>query len=97
MVGGMSAARRSEGGSPPERTVWARRRDRGRRRRGGPGCGAGPVASVQGAAAPARRVHGLLHQGGPGRAVQAELPVQAHMADLLETESNIVLSGRFAC
>ena len=56
-----------EEGSPPDRAAQARRRDRGRRRRGGPRCGAGPVASVHGAAVPARRMHGLLHQGGPGR------------------------------
>ena len=31
--------------------------------------------------------------GSSTRAVQAELPVQAHMADMLETVSNIVLSG----
>ena len=94
MVGGMSAARRTR--KAAGRTGrCGRRRERGRRRRGG--CGAGPVASVHGTVAPARRVHGPFHQGGPGQAVQAELPVQAHMAVLLETGTNIVLSGEFAC
>ena len=97
MVGGVSAARR--------RSEAVHRTGRCGRVVGivgdgdgaDPGAVPGPVASVRGAAAPARRAHGPLHQGEPGRAVQAELPVQAHMTDLLETESNIVLSGRFSC
>ena len=55
-------------------------------------------------AVPGRRRQCMVRPLPPGGcmhrstgAVQAALPVQAHMADLLGTEPNLVLSGRLAC